>query len=92
MALLIKADGSKSEVNPKDGKRFTLEELQELVSGYVEVVHIGESQILVVNEMGKIYNFETNDQATKFAHAHGAIGFNDFIVGDAVLMDSELFD
>ena len=91
-AIMIKTDGSKREVSPKDGEHFTLEEMQELVAGYVEVVHIGESQILVINEMGKLYNLDLNDQATALARNHNSITANDYIVGDAVLMDNELFD
>lgn len=91
-AILIKTDGSKREVKPKDGERFTLEEMQELVAGYIEIVHIGESQILVVNEMGKLYNLDLNDQATALARNHNSISAEDYIVGDAVLMDNELLD
>lgn len=36
MGLLIKPDGSITTVTPANGKKFTLDEMQKLVGGYIE--------------------------------------------------------
>ena len=40
MAILIQPDGSNDEVVPEDGQRFTLQELQAHVGGYIENVRL----------------------------------------------------
>jgi hypothetical protein len=39
MAYIIKADGTVQEVQPKNGRYFTLEEQQKAVDGYIEYVY-----------------------------------------------------
>ena len=53
MATLIKADGTRTEIQPKNGTNFKLEELQEYVDGYIEIVNLRNGEILVINEDGK---------------------------------------
>lgn len=50
MATLIKADGTRTEIQPKNGTDFKLEELQEYVDGYIEIVNLRNGEILVINE------------------------------------------
>lgn len=38
MATLIKADGTKKEIQPQNGTDFSLEELQKYVDGYIQVI------------------------------------------------------
>lgn len=55
MATLIKADGTKKEIQPQNGTDFSLEELQKYVDGYIQVIPLRnqEDEILVINEDGK---------------------------------------
>ena len=79
MATLYKTSGEKVEISPKNGKRFSLVELQKLVGGYIEYIHL-KGHILVVNEDGRLMNLPVNPGATQLARQFGY----DFIVGDAV--------
>lgn len=83
MAQLIKADGETRQVAPKNGRFFELEELQELVGGYIENVYLDDGRIMVVNEEGKFYGLPLNKKATDLADA--VILPWDEIVGDAVV-------
>ena len=60
--FIIKPDGSKHVITPKNRKKFELEELQEIVGGYIEVIRLNNkhNQCMIVNEMGKLYNLEHN--------------------------------
>lgn len=80
--MLITANGSK-QVFPKDGKRFTLEELQACVEGYIEAVFLTDSQVLIINEEGKLQGMELNPFATILYQSNRQT--NDVIVGPALL-------
>ena len=47
---------------------------------------------MIVNEMGKLYNLEHNAEASVIAHSEKAIFDSDFIVGNAVIINSEQLD
>lgn len=90
MILIIKTDGSVSEFKPA-GKRITLEEMQKIVGGYIEMLHLdGRSKkVLVVNEEGKLKNLPINHKATLMAKSDW---IQDIIVGDVIFADSEDID
>ena len=50
MAELIKANGARKSINPKNGTDFSLGELQGYVGGYIEPVCLPDGNMLVVNE------------------------------------------
>lgn len=81
MATIIRTNGKKEDVRPKNGTDFTLEELREIVGGDIEIVPLTDNKIMVVNEEGKIYHLPVNMQAT---HLHGY----EIIVGDVLVCDS----
>jgi len=62
----------------------TLKEAQEFVGGFVEVVNIRRGDILLINEEGKLNNLPINFKATDL------IDFPDYIVGNAMLISSEI--
>lgn len=64
MAVLLRADGSKEEILPKDGKVFTLEEQQEHVGGYVQHIQ-SYTCVLVINEDGKAMKLPRNHLASE---------------------------
>jgi len=83
MAKIIKTNGEQIEVTPKNGKDFKLEELQEIVGGYIEVVWFPNDKIMVINEEGKLLNLPINETATKIYF--DAFSYNDVIVGDVLI-------
>lgn len=99
MAILIKANGEVSEVNPAEGQ-FTLEEMHKYVGGYIEIRYphqlmqgrkklngvpceIGPKTHMVVNESGKPLRLPLNHIATAL-YQYGHI---DEIVGDVLLAE-----
>ena len=84
MATLLKVDGIRTEITPKNGTDFQLEELQKYVGGYIEVVRLNDGRVMIVNEEGKLY-FERNDEATAIATDHHALFDGDYICGNVVI-------
>ena len=65
---------------------LTLEECQEIVGGYVQLVYLSNDDIMVIDEEGKLKNKPVNPQATIQATRDKAIFNNDWIAGDAIIM------
>lgn len=84
MATLIKTDGSKQEIQPKNGLDFQLDELQKFVDGYIEIVNLHNGYVLVINDNGKDV-LDANENATDIAHRYNAIFWCDYICGDVVM-------
>jgi hypothetical protein len=82
IAKLIKPNGEVIPVEPENGTDFSLEEMNEYVGGYIEIVHPPSQQgaIMVINEEGKLKGLPFNLLATMTAHLSG-----DHIVGNALL-------
>ena len=85
MATLLKTDGIGTEVEPKNGTDFQLEELQKFVGGYIEIIQLNDGRIMVVNEEGKLQSLEMNDEATEIATEHHALFDGDWICGDVLI-------
>lgn len=79
-AQIIYTNGKTTDVYPKNGTDFSLEELQAVVGGYIELVFLGD-KILVANEEGKLYGLPLNTKATEIIRNYG---YNDTIVGNVV--------
>ena len=83
MAELIKADGQRQKVEPKNGEKFKLEELQGYVDGYIEAIFLDDDTVMVVNEEGKLLGLPYNQLASiKFLQAKG---YHEPIVGDVLV-------
>lgn len=52
-AYLITEKCGVSQIKPKNGRDFELEEAQRYVDGYIEVVRLTDDQIMIINEEGK---------------------------------------
>ena len=84
--IIYKANGEVIETSPKNGTYYTLEELKEIVGGYIEIVRLNKNEIMIVNEEGKLNNLPYNDNATlRFRF----FKTTDFIVGDALVCDKD---
>ena len=85
---IIKADGTEQEVLPKDGKYFSLEEMQEIVGGFIEMISCNDQNFLcVLNEEGKINELPINEKATKLVDK--IISPDDYLVGDVLITESK---
>jgi Domain of unknown function (DUF3846) len=82
LAKLIKTTGETMEIEPKNKKKFTLEELQGFVGGYIEPVYLPKGEVMICNEEGKIHGLEINVGATAIAYQFGLC---QSIVGDVVI-------
>ena len=60
-----------------------LHTLQDIVDGYIEYAPIKDNICMIINEEGKLRNMEYNELATRL------FPFNDFIVGNALVVDTK---
>ena len=89
MAQIIKTTGEVVEVSPENGTDFQLEELWDIVGGYIEIVNLQDGRLLCLDDEGKLKGKDRNHKATDIYHA--ALHCNDFIVGDVlVCRDDEI--
>lgn len=79
MAQIIKTTGEIIETEPKNGIDFQLDELQAVVGGFIEIVHLSNGKIMVVNEEGKLDGLPVNNKASEL--------YPDIIVGDVLVCD-----
>lgn len=86
-AKIIKADGTEEDFT-FEGEFPGLEAMQKAVGGYIEVIAIGESKVMVLNEEGKLEGLPENDKATTMTR--GILSPFDVVVGDVIIMDEKL--
>lgn len=83
---LILSDGTTMTMEFSES-HVTLSEMQACVGGYIELVHLKDGVILVVNEEGKLNNLKPNIIATELAGIS-----DDHIVGDVLLISSKFIN
>lgn len=95
MALIITPNYEATPIEPENGK-FTLEQLQSIVEGYIEIVRIGEKELMIVNEEGLLRNMQVNAVATNYLNIRKLyVGENPVatpIVGVALFCNSSEID
>ena len=76
MARLLHPDGTNETVTPKEGNRFSLDELQGLVGGYIQLVpgEHAETYDVVVNEEGLLKELPFNQAGSFLAPGHHLVG------------------
>lgn len=84
MAKILKSSVEIIEIEPKNGTDFSLEELQGVVGGYIEIVRLGGNQLMVVNEEGKLNRLPFNSLATNALRLVYPQS-DDIIVGDVLI-------
>lgn len=99
MAYLIKTTSlNAEEIKPKNGKYFTLEELQHYVGGPIEYCEAKDGNELICNEEGKLHGAKINLLATclykwtTYSDETGKPILNDVICGDVVYGDLHELD
>lgn len=80
MAEIIKANGEVIPTTPKNGKTFSLEEMQGIVGGYIEIVHLKDGY-MVVNEEGLLMGLPINELAF--------LRSGRYIVGDVLVCSTD---
>lgn len=86
MAYIINTDKTTATVTPANGTDFSLDELNAIVDGYIEIHHLNNNQIMVVNEEGKLNGLPLNTRATRLVRE---AGINDYIVGRVLVCDTK---
>ena len=71
-----------------------LKSAQEFVGGYVEGITFPNGDYLIINEEGKLMNLPLNEIATglwreTFTKDKYAFGYDDFVVGPAILIKAK---
>lgn len=84
MGTIIKTNGEKINVEPKDGMHYSLKEMQKIVGGYIEIIYLNDNQLMIVNEEGKIDGLDYNDEATAVLEKSYPYS-GDFIAGDVLV-------
>lgn len=82
MAEIIRVDGSREKI---EKEKLTLEFMQQIVDGWIEIVGFPNGQALVCNEEGKLRNLPINKTATEIWKFH--YGNTDVIAGDIILAE-----
>lgn len=87
-AAVYHIEGKITQVSPKNGTDFSLEELRGFVKGHIEVVYLAKNTIMIVNEEGKLQGLSVNPNATKILRDYYKT--SDYIVGNVLICDSSL--
>ena len=83
-ARIYKAHGETIDVEPRNGNDFSLDELQAIVSGYIEIAYLNGNKIMVLNEEGKLKGLAINWEATRI-YRKTYLWSDDVIVGDVLV-------
>ena len=67
MATIVYPDGREEPTEPANGVNFSLEELQRVVQGYIEIIPCKDGRIMVCNEESKMLGLDRNQKATDLA-------------------------
>lgn len=77
------------EIEPNVGGKFELKEAQTLVGGYVELVHLNDDNIMLLDEEGLLENKEVNLPAMRYAQRLGWCG--GLLVGNILFLKDNEF-
>ena len=83
-------NGDFQETQPNNGSTFELEELQEVVGGYIEIVRLNDGRIIIVNEDGLSLNLPVNIEATNILRRDHST--TEYIVGTAIVCDADMVE
>lgn len=98
IAIHVKIDGTVTDVLPKDGKYFTLDELKGFVGGgWIQCVPLPDGKTMVLDDEGKLNGLLANPKATEVWKQYYPIGQfplnnDELVVGDALFADDDFFE
>ena len=78
----------KPQIKYIDDKPPTLEEMQEYVGGYIQVVNAHNGDQIIMDEEGKMKSKSINYKATKHWIGENANAY-DYVVGDAMILSGK---
>lgn len=85
MATIIQHDGTEHVIFPMDWREgISLEELQKLVEGDIELLNLRSGYLMIVNANGKRAKLFANEKATRYAREAG-IAQDEYVFGDVVV-------
>jgi len=87
---IYKTDGSVTDVQQTKGKYFSLEEMQKIVGGYIEIIQLGNGMVMIMNEEGKLDGLPVNNLASELAQP--VLQTYDRIVGDVLVCSYKLIN
>lgn len=74
MATVYRVDGTILHVKPAHGKKFTLDEVQEIVGGHVQSIPIGGAKIVLCDEDGQHKGLPFNGAFHEHCQPWGLVG------------------
>lgn len=84
--VILFQDGRKAEVKPKDGAdEFKFEDLQKIVGGYIQVLYLPDSSIILTDEDGRAKGKKLNEAGTELLAGTQYAG--QYLVGDVIHCD-----
>jgi len=89
-AKIVTESGQEKKILPANGEKFTLEELQKAVGGYIEIVTLTDKTLMVLDEEGKLKGKKMNLYATGLFRRLKQV--QDYIVGDVMIVPSKMID
>ena len=89
-AKIIYTDKEAEDYTPKNGRTFELEEMQEIVGGYVEPIRLNDGRMIIVDEDGKSKDKAVNIPATNILRRDHFT--TDYIVGTAIVCDADMIE
>ena len=87
--IIVHASGIVEYCVPLNGYCYSLEELQKIVGGFIQIISPEGPNNMIVDEEGKLKEKKYNNYATNWCKSRKAIPENDFIVGDVLIVDKE---
>ena len=76
-------------LTPK-GKYYTLQQMQEIVGGYIEMITLADGRHMILDEEGKLKDKPVNLIATTLAES--VLGGADYICGDVLVCEQGRVD
>ena len=89
-AKIIYPDKESEDYTPKNGRTFELEEMQKIVGGLIEIVHLNDGRLMIVNEEGLLQGLPVNIEATNILRRDHST--TQFIVGNAIVCDGDMVE
>lgn len=83
-------NGDFQETQPKNGSTFELEEMQDIVGGYIEIIRLNDGRVIVVNEEGLQQGLPVNIEATNILRRDHST--TQYIVGNAIVCDADMVE
>ena len=89
-ATLYTPNGGEKDIISKVRNKLSLEEMQKLVGGYIEIVRLNDGRIIIVNEDGLSLNLPVNIEATNILRRDHST--TEYIVGTAIVCDADMVE